>query len=809
MSEIVGHSHFVFLESWRPLEGALIGSYNATLVIFSILVAAIASYTAFLLSERVSSSRKKIVSILWLLIGASSLGMGIWSMHFVGMLAFILPVPISYDATLTFVSVTPAFLASIIVLYPKQFSINYHLDISIKSILCGGGIGAMHYMGMSAMRMDAIMRYDSTFFLLSIFVAVILAYIALELKRYTETVGFKRVPVELSFVLSSVVMGMAISGMHYTGMASVHYFPSSVAVEVAEYWEADKLANIIVGTVIALFMLLIFVVHLSRRFDLLRRLRKSEKQVRLLMGSTAEAIYGTDVNGICTFVNPACEEMLGYKDSELLGQDIYSLIYYQDKDKGDASFKHSNTDKMINGEGVHVDHESFRRSDGTCFQVEYWLHPVFDDGEVVGAVTTFLDITDRRKTENELHAYRRHLEEMVHERTEALKKALERAESASKSKSEFLSQMSHELRTPLNAVIGFSHILGMNRENNLTELQKENLSEIKNAGEHLLSVINELLDLARIESGRLEVSIEVVDINDVVSSCVGLIQAQANDRQVKINNEVHEHDYVVRADAIRLKQVVLNLLSNAVKYNVEGGSVTISGQPINSGVLRIEVVDTGKGIGEELQHKLFVPFERMHANKNIEGSGIGLAITKNLIELMGGRIGYKSELGVGSTFWIELEHIGENDADKESDKDTDEQSVIMIKHFKILYVEDNLVNVKMIKQALSNRQDIRLIAVGSGAEGIETYLNYEPDLMLVDIHLPDMTGYEMVDTIKNMQPDFSIPVYALSASSDAGRSRARGFNDFFSKPLDVDRFLAEIDKYIFSDEKKPSLFELE
>jgi len=247
--------------------------------------------------------------------------------------------------------------------------------------------------------------------------------------------------------------------------------------------------------------------------------------------------------------------------------------------------------------------------------------------------------------------------DILNQAYQALARSKQESEKANRAKSEFLSRMSHELRTPMNAIIGFSQLMQMDTESPLTDVQNDNLKEISVAAKHLLYLINEVLDIAAIESGKLQISMEKVYLRDVIDSSIKLILPDANKKQIKIINQVSEHDYAVHADFSRLKQVLLNLLSNAVKYNCDQGVVTVSSEKINEERLRITVADSGDGLSEKDIDKLFVPFERLHENNDIEGAGIGLVITKQLVELMNGCIGVDSVVGKGSIFWVELDLV--------------------------------------------------------------------------------------------------------------------------------------------------------
>jgi len=254
---------------------------------------------------------------------------------------------------------------------------------------------------------------------------------------------------------------------------------------------------------------------------------------------------------------------------------------------------------------------------------------------------------------DEIILHQNNLQEMVDKQTFELKESLKEANVANKSKSEFLSQMSHELRTPLNAILGFGQLLECG-SGKLDNMQKDNVKEILNAGNHLLELINEVLDLAKIESGKLEILIEEVFINDVIQQSLSLIHNQAQTQQIDIVNNINLENYSVKADFTRLKQILLNLLSNAIKYNCEQGSITLNAKATNNNYLHISIHDTGMGLSEKDITKLFMPFERFDKVLNVEGTGIGLTITKHLVELMKGNIGVESKIGKGSTFWFEL-----------------------------------------------------------------------------------------------------------------------------------------------------------
>ena len=379
----------------------------------------------------------------------------------------------------------------------------------------------------------------------------------------------------------------------------------------------------------------------------------------------------------------------------------------------------------------------------------------------------------------------------------ALRDAKLQAEQANLAKSDFLSRMSHELRTPLNVVLGFGQILEM--RGSLAPKEREAVDSILKAGRHLLELINEVLDLSRIESGRMAISPEPVEVAELAGEALELIAPLAGERSVRLTGELgpcHRH---VTADRQRLKQVLLNLLSNAVKYNRDGGQVVISCTEGAQGRLRLVVADTGPGIPAALMDRLFEPFERLGADaRHVEGTGLGLALSRQLVQLMGGEIGADSREGEGSTFWIELPVArppGDGVEPRPSGA-SEHQDRARPERRRVLLIEDNLANLKLIEALTSDREHVELLPAMTGRLGLELAREHRPDLILLDQHLPDVTGSEVLHRLKAHPDTRGIPVVIVSADATAGqisRLRELGAADYLTKPLDVPRFLRVLD----------------
>lgn len=381
--------------------------------------------------------------------------------------------------------------------------------------------------------------------------------------------------------------------------------------------------------------------------------------------------------------------------------------------------------------------------------------------------------------------------------------AREEAEKANRAKSEFLSSMSHELRTPLNAILGFSQLLC--HEEDLNTRQRDFAEEVVAAANHLLSLVNEVLDLSRIEQGRVDLSIETVSCADVVSESVKMIRPFAEKHGIQL--EIGDAQVLpMKADAVRVKQVLANLLSNAVKYNKAGGSVVVACSRRGDGV-RISVTDTGEGIPEEKMGELFTHFNRLGREGGaIEGVGIGLAHSKRLIELMGGSIGVQSVAGEGSTFWIELAASEEpvEDVSHETALETALETVVRSpdsanaeKPITVLYIEDNPAAIRLMERILSTRERYRLITAHTGLLGVEIAEMDHPDIMLVDINLPGIDGYEIVQRVRKTPWGRDIPVIALSANAmeqAVKRGEDEGFTAYVTKPFDVAAFLVTLEE---------------
>ena len=415
------------------------------------------------------------------------------------------------------------------------------------------------------------------------------------------------------------------------------------------------------------------------------------------------------------------------------------------------------------------------------------------DGNPLHMLGVVQDITRRKKAENERE-----------QATANLNLAKEEAENANKAKSEFLSSMSHELRTPLNAILGFSQLLELDDEAPLSECQKENIDHITQSGWHLLELINEVLDLSKIEAGKVGLSLENTMLKDVLDDCLTLIGPLANEHDIRLINNIEPHiqSSLFYVDRTRLKQILLNLMSNAVKYNSKQGSVTFTASELNNGAVRIHVTDTGKGLNKESKSHLFKPFERVGAeNTNIEGTGIGLVITKQLVELMGGNIGFESESGKGSTFWVEFNRITDQESNKDKESYTHtatgktEDNNIQRGHT-ILYIEDNPANLNLVEQIMEQHREDTLLSAHNAEIGLDMARTHQPDLILLDINLPDIDGYEVLRQLKFMNGMKNVPVFAISANAmpaDIKKGLDAGFLEYITKPININEFSEKLD----------------
>jgi len=390
---------------------------------------------------------------------------------------------------------------------------------------------------------------------------------------------------------------------------------------------------------------------------------------------------------------------------------------------------------------------------------------------------------------------------------QGLREAKEEADRANTAKSEYLSRMSHELRTPLNAILGFAQLLELGE---LGDEQRENLHYILSAARHLLALINEVLDIAAIEAGRLPLSLEPVAVADVVAETVSLIRPLADQHQVLLVSPPVSCQVHVRGDRQRLKQILLNLLSNADKYNRPGGRVELACGPAGDG-MRIQVVDTGPGIAAEVMDQLFVPFERLGSEQTgVEGAGLGLPLSRRLAEAMGGTLEVATTLGQGSSFWVELP-AAEGPVER-ADRQHELDSVAAPapepdEAMTVLYIEDNLSNLQLVERVLSRRPGVRLISAMRPQLGLELAAEHHPDLILLDLHLPDMPGQEVFRRLQAEPRTAQVPVVVLSADARPSLIEdllAQGVRAFLTKPLDVKELL-ELLNTVAGERRQPVL----
>ena len=532
-----------------------------------------------------------------------------------------------------------------------------------------------------------------------------------------------------------------------------------------------------------------------------RKLAEQEIQkLNLAINQSPAAVIITDKKGHLQYMSPAFIKMTGYEYEELIGQPIGIIKSGQtDRRVYQDLWETINAGKTWRYEWQN------RRKNGELYWEDIAINPIRnEEGDIISFMAIKQDITQRKKYEEEIIELNINLENRIHERTYELEQAKKEADEANSAKSEFLSRMSHELRTPMNSILGFAQLLEYSE---LTEAQLRNLEFIIKSGNHLLHLINEVLDITRIESGKVDVSLEPVDVIGAISEISESFEPIAEKNHIQlILPSTGVRNIFVQADLQRLKQVLVNLINNGIKYNKPYGEVKVSvstdpAKVQTPGHVRIEIKDTGIGIEAKNLNKLFMPFERAgHENSTIEGTGLGLSVVDKLIELMNGKIGVESTPGIGSTFWIELPQAVHAEFNQEvfsTTLETDENSAVW--SGKVLMVEDNQTNLELISELVQTIDpNFELIHTKFGEEVLSLAEVHRPNLILLDLHLPDMHGSEVLKRLKSGSETNKIPVVVVSADASPKTIEtllSLGAEEYVTKPINVSQMIKLIRRY--------------
>jgi signal transduction histidine kinase/CheY-like chemotaxis protein len=520
-----------------------------------------------------------------------------------------------------------------------------------------------------------------------------------------------------------------------------------------------------------------------------------------ILTSASFSIIATDERGVIQLFNVGAERMLGYRAAEVVDRISPSDIH----DPAEVTARASALSLEL-GTPIAPGFEALAFKASREIEDSYELTYIRKDGSRFPAVVsiTALRDDDARIIGYLLIGTDNSVRKLVESR---LNEAMAAAENANRAKTDFISSMSHELRTPLNAILGFAQLMDSGTPAP-TPSQKRNLEQILKAGWYLLELINEVLDLALIESGKVTLSREPVSLVEVMRECRAMIEPQAHKRGIAMQFPRFDVPQFISADRMRFKQVLINLLFNAVKYNRPGGAVTVECTPRSPEAVRISVRDTGAGLAPEQLAQLFQPFNRLGKEAGVEeGTGIGLVVTKRLVDLMGGAIGAESVVGAGSVFWIDFrlaaaprlvlpEAERAAPARLRAPEGTPPRTV--------LYVEDNPANLELVEQLIARRPDLRMLSAAEADLGIEFARAYLPEVILMDINLPGISGMEAMKILRADPVTAHIPIIALSANAvprDIVEALEAGFFNYLTKPIKVDRFMQVLDAALKVSEK--------
>jgi two-component system sensor histidine kinase/response regulator len=735
----------------------------------------VAAFTALAVVDRIVALDRRLVRGLWHTLGAAAMGLGIWAMHFTAMLAFQLPVPVSYDSTITFVSLIPAIVGSGVAIRFLSQGTASRWRAPVGGVPVVLAIGLMHFAGMEAMQMNARLVYRPGVFALSLAVCYVLAVLALDTRPRLDRLI--RRP-QLSRALAAVIVGLAVTGMHHTAMWASVFVPMPAATAIRPGIDSSLLALLVsVGSTMVVGLTLVAAIVDQRLARAAESVFATETRYRTVLESMSDAVLTFDESGQIGSANRAVADCFDYEPATLIGGDFGSLIPEL-------------PDLPVGTDSVRMSTSGVRR-DGSRFPLELTLAPMTINRQPLTSAVA-RDITDQVQRDAEIQQHIGRLEELsesLRARSAEAARERDRAEALAQAKSDFLAAMSHEIRTPMNGVIGVADLL---MESDLTPEQREQVEIIRSSGQALLQVINEILDFSKLDAGRVTLEPVGFDLLDVLRGVRKLLASEAERKGIGLVVQADRVLPRLMGDPFRLRQVVLNLVSNAIKFTERGGvAIHVDAAP-DGGAWRIRmtVEDSGIGIDQATQQRLFTPFSQadVSTTRKYGGTGLGLAISKRLVEMMGGTIGLESAPGIGSKFLVDLSLPAESLASAAPAAPAQALGVYPMPHqtLRVLVAEDNRTNQRVAELLLSKIGWQPVIA-STGVEAVHAWREGSFDLILMDCQMPEMDGFEATQVIRAEEPRGTHqPIVAITANAEDGardRCLSAGMDDYVSKPL--------------------------
>ncbi|WP_237758970.1 MHYT domain-containing protein [Legionella birminghamensis] len=730
------------------------GSYDYKLVILSYIIAVLASYVALDFAGRLRVEKNSRDKVYWLLGGAFAMGAGIWSMHFIGMLSFIMPMPMGYDLFWTVSSLLVAIAVSCFALYILRSNNHSFINLAIGGVIIGFGIATMHYMGMEGMRVHVQIHYIFSIFLLSILIAIVASeaalWLALESNRGTSRKQF------YTKLLSALIMGVAICGMHYTGMAAAVFTPLAQHVHI-ETVNQNLLAFFVAGITGLIISLALMV---STYYKQMLKVVQNEREfVNAILNNLDDGIIACDANGKITVYNKALKS---YQQVPL-GKDLRLSDYLHFTSPNNQVLEDEETPlkRALQGEKIHGLELLLKFNNGEVRNVIVDGQAITGtDNSTMGAVIAIHDVTDLKETE--------------------------------KMKREFVSVVSHELRTPLTSIRGSLGLVLGGAVGTFSEKAQKLLDIANKNCERLLLLINDILDMEKIQAGKMDFKLKQTNLANLIQDAILAIKMYGEKFNVSVRLEKMFPDIIVEVDPDRLMQVMANLLSNAIKFSPTGGEVTVSMKQQGNQV-RVIVTDSGSGIPLEFQSRIFQQFSQADSSstRGKGGTGLGLSISKAIIEKMGGQINFSSQPGVGSQFYFDLNNVSVQKPLPEIPK------IGLQNADRFLICEDDPDQAKFLG-LLMESAGYAVDIVESVAQAKKCLSTTQYKAILLDLILPDQDGISFIRELRNSEKTRELPVIVLSVIAETGHSMINGdaisVVDWLDKPINFDKLLQSIGK---------------